>query len=119
MTDEKREQRVIKFRVWNDRYKEFNYWGFLEHGFTSIPTGSGIDIESCHKLSQRFTGLHDKYGKDIYEGDVMRHPEFKTNGAIEFIEGCFRFAGWDCVRTDITKGEVIGHIYESSPLNIK
>jgi len=65
--------REIKFRTWIDRYKEFKYWGFIQGLFIGCPTGSGLSVEECKNLSQQFTGLKDKNGKEIYEGDFIQN----------------------------------------------
>ena len=62
--------REIKFRVWNgDEYLAAEYSvnipiiGFCDHELETIY--DEIVIE-------QFTGLHDKNGKEIYEGDILR-----------------------------------------------
>lgn len=66
-----KEIREIKYRVWNDRYKEFTYWGFIDNTFKGPPTGSGLSIEECKNLSQQFTGKKCFNGKEVYEGDIL------------------------------------------------
>ncbi len=69
-------KREIKYRVWNPRYKEFSYWGFIGDGqFKGIPTGGGLNLDECKIYSQQFTGLLDKSGEEIYEGDIVRYDQ--------------------------------------------
>lgn len=74
--------REIKFRVWNNRYKCFEYWGHIEKGvFKGVPSGIdniGID-ETCNK-SEQYTGLNDKNGKEIYEGDIIKYEAMEEYG---------------------------------------
>ena len=88
------------------------------------------------KLMQ-FTGLHDKNGKEIYEGDIVKinaHSydfgfEKDRIGEIRFIEGCFGFYKqlsekeylFNELSTEFGYGEleyyeVIGNIYENPEL---
>lgn len=107
----------LKFRIWNPRYNEFNYWGFDEHGFKGPPTGSGFSIQDCSK-SDRLTGRQDSKGEDVYEGDVWQRGDFL--GVIKF-----EYGGWQIMThelsgniqypsfySNVNTGEVIGHIYD-------
>jgi hypothetical protein len=121
------EQREIKFRVWNPKFKEFNYWGFMDGHFKGPPTGSHLTIEDCSK-SDRFTGLLDKNGKEIYQGDKIT-----WSGASDFCVVIWsgRFAGFGLrmngwlhthffnEAVDPNECEVIGHIYSSEQLESK
>jgi len=65
--------RKIKFRWWNPQsstfVKDYRYSGALEELFES----------DKFLIPQQWTGLVDKHGIDIYEGDLIN---FKTNNTV-------------------------------------
>ena len=70
----------------------------------------------------QFTGLHDKNGKEIYEGDIMKTDsgsrQYRRLPHDDLASFCFRFSpehaslSLDCAAAF----EVIGNIYENPDL---
>lgn len=104
--------REIKFRVWWEDRKMF--YGDLDLN-NLIPKNKN----EIYELMQ-FTGLKDKKGEEIYEGDIM-YVAGTGNVEIRFIYGCFGYtdncnfyALFDDAEGDVE--EVIGNIYENPEL---
>jgi hypothetical protein len=137
----------LKFRVWDKEQNALVYFDFTDIGKANFLyetsywyvwgdrparnpdnphkypldeatkiAGSGVD-----NPIQQFTGLQDKNGKEIYEGDILEGFDFP----VSFEEGCFFVAiAYDLYRIalhelNLNEVEVIGNIFENSELKEK
>lgn len=106
--------REIKFRVWDKTKQNWVKYTDAELGSTI----RGVN-DNRYELMQ-FTGLKDKNGKEIYEGDIVQ-----VEGAIP-AEIYWKYEAWQLRNGDKTGGmlgnwepeqiEVIGNIYENQDL---
>lgn len=133
--------REIKFRVWDKDTKHMHICGEDIHDeidfeyetnkayYYNLQNGCGSLREDSSYILMQYTGLHDKNGKEIFEGDIVncQTKYGKAKAIIKFIDGKF-VAYWDSKIThpknghhiacyDINKRfEVIGNIYENKEL---
>lgn len=126
-------QRVIKFRQFIGGKMQF--WGFIDGAFFG-PSSNGTNAQNAQNTPQmQFTGLLDKSGKEIWEGDVLQNDDGARVNVV-FEDGAYWFKfdaengftydwlrqengklhGWKHLENPLRAWNIIGNIYESPQL---
>lgn len=114
-------KRQIKFRAWNNDRGKFYYSDKYLSLFSFFRKIDRVNVLSNTSL-QQYTGLTDKNGKEIYEGDIVKHKlQEDVKGNISFYEGSF-IVGIALTRNSLINFnvpnyiEIIGNIHENPEL---
>lgn len=124
--------REIKFRAWIKKKKQMIYLAndYLSDYYMEITNcGWGVFTKGAHTstackynddILMQYTGLKDKQGKEIFEGDIVEcragekyHGTWEHNITVK-IEMGFTQSIWEMLNCE--EIEVIGNIYDNPEL---
>lgn len=102
--------REIKFRAWHIVFRQmltrdewYHYGPNLVHG----------ELKSDNCIIMQYTGLKDKNGKEIYEGDILGWDDKSGCPWVVIWETMFDHSTWGASHSE---AEIIGNIYENPEL---
>lgn len=120
--------REIKFRVYDKGRKQWVH--DTDHAISLFgeyvifgeilrrPDDSIVSLDELNDLdAMQYTGLKDRNGREIYEGDVVESSGLKFSITVEDFHGYrFMFGKDQMNKATAVYGEVIGNIYENPEL---
>lgn len=119
--------REIKFRGKDILHKSWQYGSLAKdepqksYYIIDNEYGRGIDVDK--ETVGPYTGLHDKNGKEIYEGDILKSIQWNDIYLVKYIGTAFYLCrkgnnGFNKITTwnNAVKSEIIGNIYDNSEL---
>lgn len=124
--------REFKFRVWD--CGEMYYQARCGGMFDGIPTAPTVWIDTHndgwvnttgqpHTVIMQYTGLRDRNGVEVYEGDILSNGEH-INWQVGFHDGSFKVVHTNLMMTDkwiLNQGkaeqrEIVGNVWENPEL---
>lgn len=126
-------KREIKFRAWDDLHNKMYPVSDIEWDadgrmwVTADDGKNGIELIDDEAHLMQYTGIHDKNGRKIYEGDIVRTGKDNVGdlepmiGQVIMQEGSWLIENEKKQEaidlfSEITSREVIGNIFEDKQL---
>lgn len=113
--------REIKFRAWDKENGEMIPWNRLLKGLNL--RNVFMKPEMCGLILMQSTGLVDKRGNQIFEGDIYRY-EYLTGSGVEYRNSVVEWETTEVAYEGVFHGyelnnyeiEVIGNVFENPEL---
>lgn len=119
-------KREIKFRAWDGKQMYLragiNFTGTCEVPYSDGEWHTGDrPLLGKEVVLMQFTGLKDKNGKEIYEGDLVKHSDYPSPLFVYFCEDCagfrLQFPGYgNNELIDPESDEIVGSLYDPPAL---
>ena len=112
--------REIKFRAWNKQTRRMEEVKQINLFDDEMLNGRLVWYSLRHAELLQYTGLQDKNGTEIYEGDIVKDVSDELIGYIEYSDGGFVIIYDDIVQKlnadESAYLEVVGNIFENPEL---
>lgn len=126
---------ILKYRAWYVLAEEMideilmisfirkEIIGKFSNGYISVPLKFEDKRNGEDVVLMQSTGLFDKNGKEIFEGDILGTKDGLLNGVVEYrsdlgmwTNSLIRYNNFERLCSVATSREIIGNIYENPEL---
>ncbi|MEK4758570.1 YopX family protein [Macrococcus sp. FSL W8-0367] len=113
---------IPKFRIFDKKKKRFlgDFTMEIDKFGIHVLDEFNYVVDEDDRVLMQSTGLHDKNGKEIFEGDILKSP-YGFIGKVNIVEGAWYVQHKDFTNNHFLyvaqgKSEIIGNIHEHPEL---